>query len=1434
MRWSHAPGRTRHDARESAYRGPMTSLVVAIIVAASIDVAARADNPVYVDDSPRAWEIFRQAQDQAQDNVGEAVRLYQELLDDYTFKLLPVHDTAESHFVGVRARVLAELKDNARLQRRYRTIEAAAAKRLLAGNQLRELALTRPLTQAGLQALLRLGQEALESARFRATLTWLGEALEHPDLTGRESVHAWYMIGVAAHYLEHFGLRAEAMDNLAVQGAAARSLHASLSRLDEGGAAAPGEPPVVPFGVGSASELDEIVAQPIWSIAMQGTPLGRRAQRDRLIEGFEDDSLQHDRQSGLMLTTAATVQGTTIFVNEGRTIQAIDRFTGRAIWPTYTDPGGASDLDRSTHQIADVNVVAVEGNLLVTYTGHAYHDSREMNRSNRNVVCLDTRTGELRWTHRIDRIRSADHDLRNLVPHGVPLVAEGTVFVLARKAMAQQLTGCYLVAIDLPTGEVLFSRHIASSAGIRSRATRPYSTPVYHRGDVVVSTPIGAVARINATTGETTWLRRYPPPLNEPPDNGQPWEILQPQVTPRGVITLSPDEKRVLLLNWEHGDELLSLVSAGSDAWNSPEYFIAAGDLVLAISEDVRAFHVDALERPLWRFPAETARRGAPSADSVDLRGRVQLVDESLIVPTSSSVVIVDVETGGVRSELAVSLVANPLASGPQLLLAGADRLEAYMPVNRAETMLRARLAASPADPAAALSLLQLGLRIRDLPLSLEAAELAMTAINVDPLSPLAESARRELFAQLLEVHEAGVADSVELGEQLYAVIGTVALDPLQQVEYRLGYGDWLSDHAAARAIESYQSILSTPSLARATRGENGLESPAATWAADRIAAAINSHGAQVYEPQSEFARVRLNQLSDDPGTQIPDLLALVHEFPFSPAAADAALLVAERYTSNRNVKSAVDVLVQLYRIDSRSETASRLLGHAAAYAMQAQWRSYATSLLRHVARHYGDIALETPGGAQLAERWLDSMTASVASASRPTIGSWRTAGEDVPSRTLVGSLVETLDKSMGIPTNVVLLAQDDLRAQPGGLPRLRLISANMLEDVWVRPVTTEAHQDRFILRFTPDELMVWLVTREGDGKAMVIAPATGQLRWETPWMSSEEVFGPVMRGERRIRGAPSIEECLPLLDRQRLIVVRRAGDVAAFDLDRGGDLTWHSSIGSALGSIQHVALNDSGLALAGHRSVRGADTASLIVLDPATGEGRLELPTLGGEMPAWLHIDEFGSVVYGNDAGVESIDLSTGAPRWRNVATWARRSRRAWPIDGKLLLEFAARRRDRTPTPAPLRVLSTERGDIGATFQPAQRDLRGERDPHELVDIIIDREAIFALYRQRLLRFDTSGGVIGADVVGEDRAYTRLALSEDRIILLSSIRTRRPRAQGRNDYKLYMMSENCRLLDNILSLSQLDDTIRTAMIIDGWILLSGGRSTIAIAAPGN
>ena len=60
----------------------LLSAVSALLIR-PLPAAGQQDNPVYVDDSPRAWELFLLARDQAADNVGEAVRLYQELLDDY-------------------------------------------------------------------------------------------------------------------------------------------------------------------------------------------------------------------------------------------------------------------------------------------------------------------------------------------------------------------------------------------------------------------------------------------------------------------------------------------------------------------------------------------------------------------------------------------------------------------------------------------------------------------------------------------------------------------------------------------------------------------------------------------------------------------------------------------------------------------------------------------------------------------------------------------------------------------------------------------------------------------------------------------------------------------------------------------------------------------------------------------------------------------------------------------------------------------------------------------------------------------------------------------------------------------------------------------------------------------------------------------------------
>ena len=108
--------------------------------------------------------------------------------------------------------------------------------------------------------------------------------------------------------------------------------------------------------------------------------------------------------------------------------------------------------------VGDLNLIAVEGVALVTLTGYAYATARLEG----TVLCLDAGTGEIRWSRVLDGIGGV-RDHAGLFPHGCPVIAEGKVYLLARKVSAQSLTGCTVVAFDLGTGSLEWIRLIASS-----------------------------------------------------------------------------------------------------------------------------------------------------------------------------------------------------------------------------------------------------------------------------------------------------------------------------------------------------------------------------------------------------------------------------------------------------------------------------------------------------------------------------------------------------------------------------------------------------------------------------------------------------------------------------------------------------------------------------------------------------------------------------------------------------------------------------------------------------------------------------------------------------------------------------------------------------------------------------------------------------------
>ncbi|MHC4303008.1 MAG: outer membrane protein assembly factor BamB family protein [Planctomycetota bacterium] len=1403
-----------------ARNGTWTAVAAAALTGLGT-ASAQQENPVYVDDSPRAWELFRMARDQARANLSEAARLYQELLDDYAMKLLPISETSGDHFVAVRARVLTELMGNERLLERFRLTETAEAQRLLESGQWQRVAVTRSMTEPGLETLLRLAQDDLESARFQSALDWLWQAVDHPDLDGRRRAHCWYMIGAAAAYLDLPEPLAEAVETLGALGQEGVSLQAQLERLV---AAVPPPPDdsLTPFDGAASADLGRLVAQPIWSIGLDDTPLSRRLLDPIVGERPSSRTANQLRRSGTHLTAAPTVAGSGVFVNEGRTIHAVDRFTGRPLWPPFVERRSPGGMEKGSRQIADLNVVALSGNALVTITGHAFADAA---RSERTIVCLDPETGRLRWASRVDRLSSSD-ELDGLFPYGAPVIGEGMVFVAARKVSRQLLTSCYVIALGLDDGRLRWARHVASSGGIRSRFARPFSTIVYDDGDLAVATAIGAVARIDATTGQTRWLRRYHPPLSPYLAERRPWEMSGPVITPRGIVAIRPDHRRVILLDWQTGDDLEDASATAREGWNSPRYLLADEQTVYAVGTEIRAFDLNALEQPKWLFPRSPDAEPPLDAGDVEIRGRVQMVEGALVVPTVKGLLILDGDTGDVVQRVDLDSVGNPLAKGPQLILAASDRLQAYMPLDRAEQMLRRQIAEDPADPAPALALMRLGARVRDLDLALEAAQLATRAIDEAPPDKRLSRPRRELFEILLELHHGRVPQTVERGEALYAMIGVVAQEPRQRVEYLLAYGDWLSDHALGSAVEAYQAILSAPVLAETPRRDAGLSRPAATWAAGRIGRLIEAHGPAVYQPQAEFARERLAMLRR--GKQVgPDqLVALAREFPFSDSAVEAAISAARAYETDGRFRSGLAALTGMYRLAPGELRASALLGPVAACSEAAGWTGHAAAVIRYVVENFGPIAVSGDEARRDAAGWLAALTGDPERSRLPRVGDNEGGAER-----LAGTLVPwNPGATTAAPPQQALLYDP---------PQLALFADPAREPVWTADLGVVGEPS--VLRFEGDGLLLWVQRSAADAAVVMMDPADGSQRWII--RSVNEVMGePVRRAgagahsDLLPRGEPfDPAKLVPLAGGDALFIVRRSGEVLALDLADGRTQPWQRLRQRPLAEVHQAAVCDLALVLAGGRRTVGARDveAAISVLDPRTGETLSEVTPLGGSAVRWMAIGPLGTLVYGNDVGVAAVELLSGGPVWSDESPEAAQTPRGRLAEGGVVVESAVVRPGEGAN--PLRAFQLGDGTRTDLFDAPDR---GEWDRLDLRELVISEGRIFARYGQRIVRYSDAGTVLGADVVSDHRDYKWLLPAADRMLLVSRFKSEQvmvpaeSRRRTEHTYRVYAMSENCRLVGDTVQLPPLSERVEVAAVIDNWLLLSTSSETLAVALP--
>lgn len=670
-----------------------------------------------VDDAPSAALLLVQASDQAAANPREAVRLLRTVLDDWGTRPIATPDDPNL-FVSAGRQAEALLLGNAALLEAFRREENVAAQALLAEGSLEQLVATRLVTDAGLEAALRLAQSALSRGNFNAAVSVLTRAAPHPTLAGLARVHHGAMLASALARLgdapgaRAAWARAEAAA-VGTDGSAAPALAAARREVERaetrgsapsssGASGTTGGAPASAAPV--AGESKGIFAESwgeIWSASLGLPSLAPLPS----LSGAGDPS-DEGAVDGALAMPAADL--TRVYADDGSGVRAFDRLSGRPLW--------SSTVEGADANLPILRFVAVANGAVVSYE----IPQGAMLRGGGRVMVREAATGALRWESSLELLDGrAGAD--NLVPVGEPLVVDGTLVVAARRVTSRQESVTWLYAFDLAEkGEPLWASVVSSVGSVTQTGLRITETPVLSGGALYIATGTGAVARFDPTTGVAAWIRRFEVPLRNGLARGAAWDLVSPAVAAGRVLALAPDGASVVVLDAETGRELAALPTGPDTHLGQPRYLVGVPgtSMVLSVGSRVVALDASAPEKAAWTVDIEGSTAASLSgrvtvAASNDERGAM------VVVPERQATRVVDAATGQVVLTLPCS--GNPLLLRDQLLAGSPNDLRSMMPMAEAERLCRARMATDDSVDAA-LALVQLARQSRKSDLAAEGA----------------------------------------------------------------------------------------------------------------------------------------------------------------------------------------------------------------------------------------------------------------------------------------------------------------------------------------------------------------------------------------------------------------------------------------------------------------------------------------------------------------------------------------------------------------------------------------------------------------------------------------------------------------------------------------------------------------------------------------
>ena len=708
-----------------------------------------------------------------------------------------------------------------------------------------------------------------------------------------------------------------------------------------------------------------------------------------------------------------------MYVNSGLAVFAIDVSSGHILW-MHRGPHHDADWRDNRHM---VHGAALAGD--VVYAPIATRsDAPNMERlfyghqivyslPHRSLVAIDTRTGDVLWSHDDAALARSEHpDADEISAESVaspPLVVGDDLLVASWRW--ESLFSVRIVCYDRHTGLTRWRRTVALGQQELNLFGRPIkelaTTPLAERDGVVyVGTNLGVVAALDRESGDVVWLSTYPQtriPRSEywyqTKERAVRWHPGPVVATERHVL-LAPTESPYLL-----GIER----DTGKIAWMRPDQTSSSDDddWFLGVM-DGRAY---TLGDQLTALDPATGKRLFRGVSAGKLRttrghkrraeGRGVLGTDGVLVPTSDRLLRLDPVSGEPISQTMApgggegAFDGDLLAADGVLFAISQSSIAAfYDPERRRDDLLR-RLANEPKDPRLRLEAGEVFRRTGHLDDAVSSLEVGLR--NLSGLAPRAREhiegpLRRALYDAYTDRGNSRRSEHDVLGaitdyEKAAAIAGNasaavIALFRIAEVgdqERRRGaYERILAEHGEARVTfpngeRRHAGAYAAFMLGHEFAAGGEVQEALATWLdllerhADedlgktdvrgsvhaRLAKLSEQHPNQVRKAVKGRAAKAYEAARDPADPEALDRVARL--YPDADVSLEAALLAARTHIARGDPRPAVSGLRRLLGTKPKSTSAARLL-----FALADAYRAFddpssERAALAQLVREHGD-----------------------------------------------------------------------------------------------------------------------------------------------------------------------------------------------------------------------------------------------------------------------------------------------------------------------------------------------------------------------------------------------------------------------------------------------------------------------------------------------